>query len=255
MTIKIDEHRLSQLDTYHQKLYTEEAPKYELNRFHSKRGRIYNYYELRAMVRLLEPLAGKRLLDVASGTGRAALAFAAYGAKVTSLDLTWNMLSVGNSKAKEKALNNILFITGNGYQLPFDDNTFDILTNVRFLHLLPPSAWPIFLSEMRRVLKPDGLLMVQLYNPFYGGPLALVREGIRWIRKHPREKFVWPHQIHRIFDDFSILSISSFWLPGMGILGSEKSAFFDKLSQKCTKPPISWISGPHLVLAKPDNKS
>lgn len=239
------------LDAVHRHLYSEEAPCYDKNRFASKRGRLYSYFELRAIVRLLQPLEGRRILDVAGGTARVALSLAAHGANVAVVDVTWEMLNVGRCRVEDLGLHNLFFTTGNGRQLPFLDGTFDIVMCVRFLHLLPPTTWSCFIAEMRRVVKPDGLVLVQLFNPLYGGPLAMLRQGLRWIRRQPREQFVWLHRIRDVFAGFDIVSITSFWLPGMGLLGSEDSALFDRLSRACTRPPLSWISGPHHVLARP----
>ena len=62
--------------------------------------------------------AGAELLDVATGSGNAAIAAARAGAKVTGLDLTPELLDVARRRAADAALE-ISFVEGNAEELPF----------------------------------------------------------------------------------------------------------------------------------------
>jgi len=244
---------VEEIDVQHKQTYSKEAISYDSRRFASRRGRLHNYYEIQAIARLLEPLEGLRVLDMPSGTARIALELCSRGAEVIGVDLSPEMLKAGRDKARRSTRNGrTTFVNGNGRRLAFASNSFDAITCIRFFHLLPPADWSDFLDEMRRVMKPDGQMIVQLFNPLYGGPLALLREVYRRVTGQPGEGFVWPHQLKGVFSaaDLEVATVTSFWLPGMGFLGKPGSPLLNQLSRICEKRPLSWIAGPHLVLAR-----
>lgn len=108
------------------------------------------------------------VLDVACGTGDMALLLAERGATVTGVDISEEMLDVASLKEKGAR-----FMVADAEHLPFEDNTFDAVTcafGVRnFVHLEQG------LSEMLRVLKPGGTLVIlelatpdcAIIKPFY----------------------------------------------------------------------------------------
>lgn len=248
---------MRQIDERHQSLYTEEAEEYDRRRFASRRGKLYDYYERHALTRLLSPLDGARVLDVPAGTGRITEELIRNGSNVVAADLTPAMLYVARDRVLTALRQPVppadfQAVCANGRQLPFPDDSFDRVISIRFLHLIPPREWSGFLSEMGRVIKPDGRVVVQLFNPLYGGPLALVRELYRHARGEPGEQFVWPHQIKSIFAavNLEVDSVTSYWLPGMGFLGRPGSPGLDFLARACESTPLRWIAGPHHVLAR-----
>jgi ubiquinone/menaquinone biosynthesis C-methylase UbiE len=52
-----------------------------------------------------------------------------------------------------------------GNILPYGDATFDLAVTICVLHHVPPQRWPGFLREMRRVVRPGGLVCVIEHNP------------------------------------------------------------------------------------------
>ena len=110
-----------------------------------------------ALVKEHEP---ERVLDVATGTGDLAVALVETGAKkVVGLDLSPGMLALGVEKvAKHQLSNQVDMVLGDSEALPFDADSFDAATvafGVRnFEHLNQG------LSELFRVMKPGGLLVV-----------------------------------------------------------------------------------------------
>src|SRR5918995_1766216 len=79
---------------------------------------------------------GMRVLDVACGTGNAALPAARAGARVTGLDLAPKLLAEGRAKAEAAGLE-IQFVEGDAEQLPFEDGSFDRLLST-FGHMFGP---------------------------------------------------------------------------------------------------------------------
>lgn len=102
----------------------------------------------------------KTILDVATGTGDLAIALTEIkGAKITGLDISEGMLSVGKEKVVKKNLSDrIEFIHGDSEKLPFEDAHFEAVTvsfGVRNFENLEKG-----LSEIYRVLKPNGRLVI-----------------------------------------------------------------------------------------------
>lgn len=109
------------------------------------------------MVQLQNPT---NILDIATGTGDLAILFAATSAKeIIGLDISQGMLEVGKKKILDKKLESkIQMVLGDGEQIPYADNYFDVITiayGVRNFENLDKG-----LSEVLRVLKPNGLLLI-----------------------------------------------------------------------------------------------
>jgi SAM-dependent methyltransferase len=94
------------------------------------------------------------VLDVAAGTGHVARRLAPRVRTVVALDATRAMLEQG----REHAPGNVLFVQGDAGQLPFLDESFDVVvTRFAIHHFEAPEDQ---LAEMRRVLRPGGRLAV-----------------------------------------------------------------------------------------------
>ncbi|MBI2037577.1 MAG: class I SAM-dependent methyltransferase [Candidatus Magasanikbacteria bacterium] len=116
-----------------------------------------NSFEQGELIPLLGALADKKILDVGAGTGRLSLPLANRGAKVTALDVSSNMLDLIKKKNSK-----IEIIVGDAESLPFEDNTFDIVTAAFLIvHLKNPTR---FFDEAYRILKDGGILAVTNIN-------------------------------------------------------------------------------------------
>ncbi len=106
----------------------------------------------RRVAEKLRPLVAHeaRILDVACGTGDLTIAlFENIGARVTGVDFCRPMLERAARKQPQ-----IAFVEGDALQLPFDNHVFDAVTIAFGLRNL--SSVGQGLSELRRVLKPNG---------------------------------------------------------------------------------------------------
>jgi demethylmenaquinone methyltransferase/2-methoxy-6-polyprenyl-1,4-benzoquinol methylase len=101
-----------------------------------------------------------RILDVCTGTGDIAIEFARRGAHdVTGIDLSAGMLARAQQKIEKLNLaTKIKLETGSALNLPYGDMTFDLVTIGFGLRNLPDYSRGI--SEMARVLKPSGRLLI-----------------------------------------------------------------------------------------------
>lgn len=97
-----------------------------------------------------------RLLEVAIGTGRN-LPFYPSGVSVTGLELSPAMLDVARQRAADHGIEVHLQV-GDAQALPFDDATFDTAVCTLSLCAIPDPGAAI--AEMRRVLRPGGLLLL-----------------------------------------------------------------------------------------------
>ena len=107
------------------------------------------------VVELAAAAPGVRALDLCCGTGDLALALARRGAEVTGLDFSAPMLEVAN---RRKAGANPVFIQGDAMQIPFPDQSFDIVTMGYGLRNL--ASWEKGLAEMHRVAKPGARIII-----------------------------------------------------------------------------------------------
>ena len=118
--------------------------------------------DLSLMVELAGPLTGKSVLDVATGAGHVALAFAREGARVVAVDLTSEMLRVAAEfTARELeggAAHTIEFKQAPAEALPVADATFDYVTCRIAAHHFADARG--FVHECARVLKPGAPLLL-----------------------------------------------------------------------------------------------
>ena len=126
---------------------------------HLLSGGVDVYWRRRALDCALET-SPQRVLDLATGTGDFALASARLGPQqVVGVDMAVEMLRLGAAKvAAKRPPMPLELLVGDAEQLPFQDNTFDMVTGAfgvrNFGHI------PSGLAEAHRVLKPGGQLLV-----------------------------------------------------------------------------------------------
>jgi ubiquinone/menaquinone biosynthesis C-methylase UbiE len=111
---------------------------------------------LARLLELTQPQRDWLVLDVSTGAGHTALAFAPHVARVIACDLTPQMLDAARKLANDRGVTNIEFKPADAHSLPFDDNTFDLATNRIALHHYTDARKGI--AEMARVCKHTGFI-------------------------------------------------------------------------------------------------
>jgi SAM-dependent methyltransferase len=104
----------------------------------------------------------ERVLDVACGTGNAAIPAAQAGGKVVGLDLTPELLDVAQKRADEAGVE-VDFQVGDAEALPFEDASFDVVLSTFGCMFAPRHE--IVAGELARVLRPGGRLGIVSWTP------------------------------------------------------------------------------------------
>jgi demethylmenaquinone methyltransferase / 2-methoxy-6-polyprenyl-1,4-benzoquinol methylase len=112
----------------------------------------------RRLVNMAKVKPGERALDVCCGTGDIATALARAGAVTDGLDFSKAMLQVAEQRNLKSQIPDLKFQTGDAQNLPFDGNTFDVVTVGYGLRNL--ASWQRGLEEIYRVAKPGGRLLI-----------------------------------------------------------------------------------------------
>ena len=118
------------------------------------------------MVALAHIQRGERVVDLATGTGNAALLASGAGALVTGLDTAPRLIDVARDRAVAEGVD-ASFVVGDIQALPFDDGTFDAALSV-FGLIFAADASRAF-DEMIRVLGPAGRSLFSVWVP--AGPI------------------------------------------------------------------------------------
>ncbi|HWF35102.1 MAG TPA: class I SAM-dependent methyltransferase [Solirubrobacteraceae bacterium] len=105
---------------------------------------------------------GERVLDVATGTGNAALWAARAGAHVTGLDLSPQLLGLARARAETEGVE-IDWVEGDAESLPFADGEFDRVLSV-FGAIFAPRHVPTG-AELLRVTRPGGTVALTSWVP------------------------------------------------------------------------------------------
>jgi demethylmenaquinone methyltransferase/2-methoxy-6-polyprenyl-1,4-benzoquinol methylase len=104
--------------------------------------------------------AGMHVLDVATGTGAQARAFAEAGASVVGIDLSPRMLALARRKTRTTAIE---YVEADANALPQADASFDASCVSFALHEMPNTVRDRVIAELARVTKPGGTIVIVDY--------------------------------------------------------------------------------------------
>ena len=151
---------------------TETARMFDDRRFGGPIGALVAGSQAKTLSDFVGRIQHRRILDVGTGTGRAALLFAHGGARVTAVDASEQMLAVARARAEEQGIHSITFRVGDAHALDFRDRSFDVVCCLRVLMHTP--RWRLVVAELCRVA--DQLVIVDFPS---ATSVALVESLVR----------------------------------------------------------------------------
>lgn len=138
---------------------------------------------LRAGARLAGRIDGRRVLDVAGGTGALAAELVREGgtpAELVVLDRSPEMLARARRRLRRLPVA-VRLVRGDARALPFADGRFDLVTLAFLVHLLPRGDAVAALAEARRVLAPPGRVVVVSHSSPRGRAGRAYRAALRLV--------------------------------------------------------------------------
>jgi SAM-dependent methyltransferase len=122
---------------------------------------VVEHYQRKRIAFLTAVCPGGRALDVGCGTGALAERLAERGYAVTGVDPSEGMLEIMRRRSPQSTA-----IRASGTDLPFTDDTYDLVFTVAALHhIADPAAVAATLAEMVRVTRPGGRIVIWDHNP------------------------------------------------------------------------------------------
>ena len=125
------------------------ARTFDSRRFSGPIGELIAHSQARVLANMVGRIKDREVLDVGTGTGRAALLLALGGARVTAVDASEEMLAIARERAAEQLMTTIKFQRGDAHALDFADRSFDCVVAFRLLMHTP--QWKRCVSELCRV--------------------------------------------------------------------------------------------------------
>ena len=130
---------------------------------------------------LADELGAGSILDVGCGTGILTVTLAAPGRKVVGIDPSHNMLEHAKARPSGEGVD---WVLGDSRDIPSGLFDYAVMTGNVAQHI-PDSDWPRTLADLRRALRPGGLLAFESRNPAR-------REWVGWASSEPSSRMT-PH--------------------------------------------------------------
>jgi len=135
----------------------------EVARRYDREAGVWARYVSKSFVSVVKQwgVTSGKVLDVGTGTGMLAIEFAKGipGVEVVGLDLSDVVLELARDNAQKSGVSSrVSFEKGDAQDMPFEDDTFDLVISGNTLHLLKNPVR--MFNEIQRVLKPGGRFLV-----------------------------------------------------------------------------------------------
>lgn len=177
---------------------------------------------------LYEDFNGKDVLEIGIGQGTDLMQFARAGAHCHGVDITDNHIQLSKSNFELNGIP-VDIRKADATKLPYGDATIDCVYSFGVIHHIPEAEQ--VLAEIRRVLKPGGVLLIALYYKWsafhlfsklfahgilmgwlvtkgYAGLLATIEEGADGVSTRPYVKMYSKSDVARLVSGFKIADLS-----------------------------------------------
>ncbi|MCB9873241.1 MAG: methyltransferase domain-containing protein [Planctomycetaceae bacterium] len=179
---------------------------------------------------MLSPAPGERILEIGCGTGhllsRVAESVGEEG-RVYGIDISQEMLRLTELVVEAKKLSSrVELVRGDAVSLPFDDDMMDAVILCFTLELFDSAEIPQVLAECKRVLRPDGRLVVAALSK--EGRPPLVAKAFEWTHRHfPNFMDCRPIHLERSVEEAGFIigadHLEHSWMPVEIILAHKPS--------------------------------
>ncbi len=142
------------------------------------------------------PTKAMSILDVGCGPGILAAALAPYAGEVVAYDLTPEMLERARQRCQEAGLQNVRFDLGRAENLPFADQSFDVVVTRATLHHF--SDPQLVVGEMVRVTRPHGKIVVTDVVSSENADDAGLHNALEILRDPSHVRMLSPSEILRL---------------------------------------------------------
>ena len=112
-------------------------------------------------IRMFRPSKGMNVLDVGCGTGTHLELYQRYGCHLFGIDISPSMLEIARARLEDSARLEL----GDATRMPYEDRKFDLIISMLSLHEMGQQTRSGVLSEMKRVLKDDGHILLIDFHP------------------------------------------------------------------------------------------
>src|SRR3989339_1414828 len=173
-------------------------------------------------------LGNFRILDLGSGTGRNANYLAQKGAQVIGIEISDTAINLAKNRAKEIGAETKYIKQSIGEKYPFDVKSFDLVVDITSSNSLDENEREIYLSEVFRVLKKDGIFFVR----------ALCKDGdknAKFLLKNnsgkEKDTYIMPETclVERVFSKDDFIQIYSKYFK---ILKMEKTESYSTINNR-----------------------
>ena len=123
--------------------------------------------------------AGDKVIDVCCGTGAQVIEYGQRGIFATGIDINPGMLKIATRNSLRQKAINVSFQLADAIKLPFADGVFDYASISLGLHDKNKNIRYQIISEMKRVTRKDGaLILIDFYVPLPGNVWSLIARAI-----------------------------------------------------------------------------
>lgn len=224
-----------------EKSYEKQAIEYDCRRSSSFEGKVVDVLQREFIYKNLGLKKG-RILEAGCGTGRILLYLSEKGLDCSGIDPSQNMLNIFKEKAKMNGLK-VNIKKGDIEKIPFKENSFDGVYTMHVLMHMPD--YKKAFEEMRRVLKPNGKLIMDFPN--FNSPWS--RLSMLLNPKKKRTRLFTIKELKEFFRDYNceISGLFSYARTFYKIPVLRNIIYF---LEKFIKLPVSWRTQLFVIIKK-----